>query len=123
MASRLIGFLHGLLPPKGFSSLATAWQPNTDIYRTKDGWLLKFDLAGVQPEDAKLSVAGNRLELRGIRRDSSLEEGCNCYQMEISYSRFERHIILPTELDRALIETEHRHGILLVHIHIPEKAS
>ena len=27
------------------------WQPSADVYRTKDGWLVKFDLAGVQIGD------------------------------------------------------------------------
>src|SRR5262245_54822796 len=123
MADRLIGFLRNLRPFEDFPSLASAWQPRTDIYRTKDGWLIKFDLAGVRPEDVQLTVDANSLHLQGVRRDSCLEEGCNCYQMEIFYSRFERLISLPADLDQALVEKELRHGMLLVRIHLPEKPS
>ena len=41
--------------------------------------------------------------MRGSRRDWCLEEGCHQYQMEISYSRFERCLTLPTDLERARV--------------------
>ena len=27
------------------------WRPATDVYRTRDGWMVKFELAGVEPDD------------------------------------------------------------------------
>jgi HSP20 family protein len=115
MAKHFFGFFQSLLLPPDTPQLS-AWQPSTDVYRTARGWLIKLDLAGVRPEDVDLSLSGNRLSVRGIRRDSCLEEGCRCYQMEIAYSRFERHITLPTDLERARIVAEHRHGMLVVRI-------
>ena len=26
-----------------------SWNPNADVYRTREGWTVKFDLAGVRP--------------------------------------------------------------------------
>jgi HSP20 family protein len=115
MANHLFGFFHSMLvPPR--SAPESVWQPSTDIYRTAKGWLIKFDLAGVRPEDVELTLSGNRVSLRGVRRDSCLEECCHCYQMEIAYSQFERHITLPTTLERARIDAEHRNGMLLVRV-------
>jgi HSP20 family protein len=122
MAEHFFGFFRSLMLPH-HAPQASAWQPSTDIYRTSKGWLIKCDLAGVKPEDVKLTLSGNRLTVRGIRRDACLEEGCRCYQMEIAYSRFERHITLPTDLGRARIEAEHRHGMLLVRISLEDKRS
>ncbi len=51
------------------------WQPSADVYRTKDGWLVKFDLAGVQIGDVTVALRGRRLIVSGVRRDSFLEEG------------------------------------------------
>ena len=95
---------------------AAPWQPLVDVYRTRDGWLIKADLAGVRPEDIELSARGTRLSIRGVRRDWSLEEGCCHYRLEISYSRFERAIDLPENLERAGITSEYREGMLLVRI-------
>ena len=72
------------------------------------------------PEDVELTLRGNRLSVRGIRRDFSLEECCQCYQMEISYSQFERTIELPMDAGPARIDAEHRHGMLLVRIRLED---
>lgn len=104
-----------LLPtsvPRG----GTAWQPLVDIFRTRTGWLLKFDLPGVRTEDITVHLSGRRLTVAGVRHDVISEEGCTYYSMEISYNRFERTIELPADLDDARIRMEARDGILLVRI-------
>ena len=90
------------------------WRPLVDVCRTRDGWLLKFDLAGVRLEDVTVSVGGKRVSVRGNRRDTVIEEGASYYSMEISYSRFERTIEMPVTLEQARITLEARDGILLV---------
>src|SRR5260370_24379633 len=90
------------------------WRPSADIYRTRDGWLLKFDLAGVRPEDVTVSVRGRRVSVSGVRRDLIVEEGCSYYSMEISYNRFERFIDMPADLENARVTLQARDGLLLV---------
>jgi HSP20 family protein len=92
------------------------WQPLVDVYRTRDGWLLKYDLAGVAPEDVILTIDGNQVTIAGIRRDCCLEEGCSHFRMEISYNRFERTIELPDHLESARLATEYWRGMLLVRV-------
>lgn len=90
------------------------WQPLVDVYRTGDGWLLKFDLAGVRIEDVRVTVRGRRVSLSGLRKDTVIGEGSSYYSMEISYNRFERTIELPVNLDHARIALQAHDGILLV---------
>ena len=92
------------------------WQPAADVYRTRDGWLVKFDLAGVRPEDIHVEAQGKRLTVKGVRRDCSIGEGCSSYTMEISYSQFQRSLELPVDLARAKLSSEYRDGMLLIHI-------
>jgi HSP20 family protein len=106
--------LHAAFP--SCETLPGVWQPSADVYRTSTGWLVKFDVAGVRPEDVEVEVRGNCLTVRGNRRDWVLEETCHCYQMEIAYSHFERGITLPASLEHAVVTAEHRHGMLLVRI-------
>ena len=75
-----------------FAENPAPWEPSADVYRTKDGWLVKFDLAGVK-------VA---------------EEGSSYYSMEISYNRFERSLVLPANLENARVTIAAREGLLLV---------
>ncbi len=95
---------------------APEWRPATDVYRTPDGWLVKFELAGVRREDVEFAVRGRALRVRGRRRDCCLEPGCRQVHMEIAYSRFERQVELPGDLELARIETEFRDGMVLVRI-------
>lgn len=95
---------------------AGGWQPLIDVYRTLSGWLLKVDLAGVEPKDVTLELKGRCLRIRGQRRDWCLEEGCHFFRMEIAYSHFERLIELPDNLDQASITSEFQHGMLLIRI-------
>jgi len=96
------------------SELPSPWEPSADVYRTRNGWLLKFDLAGVRPEDVTVSVSGRLVKVTGVRRDTSVEEGCSYYAMEISYNRFERSLEMPVNLAHARVTIEARNGLLLV---------
>jgi HSP20 family protein len=92
------------------------WQPPADVYRTPDGWFLKFELAGVRAEDLELTVQGRTLWLQGTRRDHRPLRGADCYYLEITYSRFERALELPGLSEEAEISASYRDGMLLVEI-------
>jgi HSP20 family protein len=94
----------------------TTWRPSADVYRTKDGWLLKFELAGVLMDDVSVTARGSALTVTGVRRDQTKEEGCSQYSLEISYSRFERTIHLPCEIDAGALDIQYVNGILLVRV-------
>jgi len=119
--ANLFRLMQAMLPPA--EEMGEAWQPPADVYRTPGGWLVKLDLAGVRPEDVHLSFSGPHLTVQGMRRDFTASQHCLCYQMEISYSRFERHITLPVSLDSARIHAEYHHGMLLVHIDVDPEAT
>jgi HSP20 family protein len=92
------------------------WEPAADIYQTPQGWKIKFDLAGVRPEDIEILIAGNKLIVRGVRRDSFIMEGWSYHQLEITYSRFERALEIPCDLECSQIHSESRDGWLVIHI-------
>src|SRR5262245_50174123 len=121
MSKDLIRIMHALFLPGAEACQDAPWQPNMDVYRTPNGWLVKFELAGVRAEDIDLQVLGGRMKLAGVRRDRVLEEAQKSgrpspvhYRMELSYSRFERTLDLPCDLKRAEVSTEYRDGLLLV---------
>ncbi|MFO0926908.1 MAG: Hsp20/alpha crystallin family protein [Gemmataceae bacterium] len=123
MSKDLIRLMHVLFLPGAEACQTAPWQPNTDVYRTPAGWLIKFELAGVRADDIDLQVLGGRMTLRGVRRDCVLESPLardlprlTHDRMEIAYSGFERTLELPCDLRRADITTDFRDGMLLVRI-------
>jgi len=99
----------------------SCWIPQADVYQGARGWLVKFDLAGVRPEDVTVSFDGSRLTVSGIRRDLFVEEGYSSYSIEISYSRFERTVTLSGEARPSGVTTEYHDGMLLVWV-TPERS-
>lgn len=96
------------------------WQPAADIYRTRHGWLIKMELAGVRQDEIQISIRDRNLVVHGIRRDSQQVECDQCYSLEIAYSRFERQIQLPCDLEHARIATDYRDGMLLIQVDVPQ---
>lgn len=110
--NRVQSMFDGALPHSG----EMFWRPAAEIYRTRTGWLIKYDLAGVSSEDIEVTVSGAQITVRGMRRDWRLEDGARHYSMEISYNRFERTLELPCDLTGAEVEIERREGILLLRL-------
>jgi HSP20 family protein len=105
-----------LLGSAPFAGPEAAWSPAVDVYRTPEGWLLKFELAGVRREDVRILVEGRRLTVEGVRRDRSAQATGQCYSLEITYSRFSRSIELPGELRAPRVAAECEDGMLIVHV-------
>ena len=94
----------------------SSWQPAVDVYQSGNAWLIKADLAGVDPDNIAIRLAGRRVTISGARVDGPCETDQRCYLMEISYNRFERSIELPCAVDGARVTTDYRNGLLLIHL-------
>lgn len=92
------------------------WCPAADVYRTDNGWIVKVDLAGIEPADIEITLDGPVLRISGSRRDSVCGEGISHYQLEITYSRFEKMIQFPRSIEHATIERNYHHGLLMLRL-------
>jgi HSP20 family protein len=92
------------------------WCPAADVYRTSDGWIVKVDLAGIRPEDIKITIDGRLLRISGSRRDGICGEGVSHYQLEITYSRFEKMIQFPRSIEHASITRDYHDGLLILRL-------
>lgn len=91
------------------------WIPRVDVYRSPNGWLIKFDLAGVKKEDISVEARGSRLTVKGLRRDYLVSGNWSHYSMEIAYSHFKRTVELPCHFDEAELSAEFKDGMLLIY--------
>jgi HSP20 family protein len=94
------------------------WQPAINAYRCETSITVCVELAGVDKEMIDLRVEPLRLSLRGRRQPP---EPCRTEQrqkqilaMEIDYGPFERHLILPIEVDTEGVTAEQRNGLLWI---------
>lgn len=109
----LESLLRDSMPP---NSKEACWHPPVDIYRAGAAWLVKFDLAGVRKEDIQVVLDGNRLTVRGVRRDMTILDGQRAYSMEIAYNQFERTVEFPTNIESGRFASDYRDGMFLLTI-------
>jgi HSP20 family protein len=92
------------------------WCPAADVYRTKEGWVVKVDLAGVSADDLEIVVHGATLHIAGCRRDTFYGEGFSYQQLEITYSRFEKVLHFPCSIEDTAIGRDYRDGLLILRL-------
>src|SRR5271170_842717 len=94
----------------------THWSPNTDVYLSDAGLVIKVELAGMQRENLELTVEGNALRISGHRPDGCRGAQCKFLAMEIDYGAFETVIEVPEDCDVAQGKAVYQNGFLRVDI-------
>lgn len=109
--------------PRGSGKLPSGrlWCPAADVYRTREGWIVKVDLAGIRPDEVEITIDGSLLRISGSRRDGFCGEGVSHYQLEITYSRFEKAIQFPRSIEHASILRDYRDGLLILQLQEEEQ--
>lgn len=82
--------------------------------RADDGLNLRFSLPAVMEKDFHVSILGNRLTIRGERREPD-QFGDVAY-FGLTYGRFEKSVLLPAGLHLETMKARFHHGVLDVHI-------
>ena len=72
--------------------------------------------AGVSVEDVEIEIQGSVLSIIGARKDRSCAVGVSFHQMEITYSRFEKTLQFPSNIEGARIEHNFEDGILIIRL-------
>ncbi len=92
------------------------WIPNTDVYETDTGLVIKVELAGMKSENLEITVEGHRLRISGSRPDVCRANKCNFLVMEISYGPFESVLELPPGYDLSQAKALYVNGFLRIDI-------
>jgi HSP20 family protein len=120
MAKTYDQHLHDSLAYLGLPALAShsAWTPNTDVYETPEGLVVKMEIAGIEKEDLEITLNDRLLLVRGHRKDPCRQKRCSFRQMEIDYGQFERRIVIPRSVDGNRVRAQFQNGFL--HIELPK---
>ncbi len=98
----------------------THWAPNTDIYETANGIIIKMEIAGVKQKDIEIIYDKNKIKIKGRRPDYSVPDRVSCKQMEINYGEFEKIISLDEYKDKYIdedkIKATYKDGMLFIFI-------
>jgi len=92
------------------------WAPNTDIYTTENGLVIKAELAGMKSDSLDIIVEGNRLRISGVRPDCCRAPHCSFLVMEITYGPFETILDLPSGFDLSRAKAVYVNGFLRIDV-------
>ena len=73
-----------------------AWTPLSDLREDADEFVATVELPGVRPEDVKVEVVNNRLQVSGERKFEHEDKRERYHRIERAYGRFQRSWQLPS---------------------------
>lgn len=99
------------------------WVPNTDVYVTDNGLVVKVELAGMRSEHLEITVEGNRLRISGNRPDGCRAAKCSFLVMEINYGSFESLLEVPAGYDLSQAKAAYLNGFLRIDVPLAARTS
>src|SRR5246127_1240396 len=98
------------------STARANWVPNTDVYTTDEGLVIKVELAGMRSENLQITVEGNKLRISGQRPDECRAAKFSFLAMEINYGPFENILELPAGYDLSQAKASYLNGFLRIDV-------
>ncbi len=97
------------------------WVPNTDVYATDNGLVVKVELAGMRSEHLEITVESNRLRICGNRPDGCRAAKASFLVMEINYGPFESVLEMPEGYDLTQAKAAYLNGFLRIDVPVAQR--
>jgi HSP20 family protein len=88
------------------------WRPSTDVYETDDAVIVKIEIAGMNPDDFRISFVDRTLTVTGVRQDVDAKLSYHC--LEIPYGEFRVEVFLSGTYLADNIEAKYSDGFLYI---------
>jgi HSP20 family protein len=88
-----------------------------DLYQTEEDVIVKTAIAGVKPENLKISLHNDLLTIKGFRQEESDWSKREYLYQECLWNSFSRSLIIPHEVDSEKIEANLENGVLTITLH------
>jgi len=92
------------------------WTPLLDFSETKEYFVVKLEVPGIDPSGIKISLQDHMLTISGERKKEEEEKDERFYRIERSYGVFTRSIRLPIPVDEKKVNAVFKNGILTIAI-------
>lgn len=92
------------------------FSPTVDLEHTKDSYIVRCDLPGLEKDKINLTVRDNTLTIEGVRQTGTETKDPNrgFYSQERSYGSFSRSLTLPGPVDESKITADYKNGVLTI---------
>lgn len=93
---------------------ALTFLPAFEVKETKDAFIFKADLPGVEEKDIEVTVTGDRIVVSGKRELEKRDESDRFYAYERSFGTFSRAFTLPEGVNSEAVNAELKNGVLTI---------
>jgi len=91
-----------------------AWAPKLDFSETKDAFVVKAEVPGVEQKDISVSIQDQMLTIKGEKHKEKEEKDEKYHRVERSWGAFARTIALPAGVDTEKVNATFKDGVLTV---------
>jgi HSP20 family protein len=98
------------------------WSPSVDISETKDNFVVKAELPGLEAKDINVSISGEVLTINGEKKAEKEEKDEHYHCVERYSGSFQRVFQLPSGVKTDQIEASFDKGVLKVNLPKVEEA-
>jgi len=98
----------------GAAASTVQWNVPLDLIEDNQGYVLVADMPGVNTDDLRVEVKGNKMLLSGMRGETYESEPQAVYRIERPLGVCKREITLPEEVDADSVEATLDDGVLTV---------
>lgn len=100
--------------PRLFSRAESLFAPEFSVKETKEAFIFKADVPGIELKDLDVSLTKNRLKITGHREEEKKDEGETYYAYERNFGSFTRSFALPEGVDAEKINASLKDGVLTI---------
>ena len=98
----------------GLAGSGAQWNPKVDVVETKDSFVVKAELAGMDAKDIEVSLTGSVLTIKGEKSEEKEEKEHQHYYSERHYGSFKRIFRLPGIVSDQGVDAAFDKGVLTV---------
>ena len=103
-------------------TFAETWSPLVDISETKDDFVVKAELPGLEAKDVNVSISGDILTVKGEKKAEEEEKDEHYHRIERYSGSFQRVFHLPSGVKADKVKATFDKGVLKVTLPKVEEA-
>lgn len=104
------------LAPSSAQPSVRQWHPALDVLESKDGYLIRAELPGMNRDEIKIEVKDGNLVLSGETKAEKPADGVEYRHVERVAAKFWRSFSLPETANPEGIEASYKDGILEIRV-------
>jgi HSP20 family protein len=90
------------------------WSPKVDFSETKDAYVVKAEIPGIDAKDIEVALDAQALSIKGEKKQEKEHKDEQFYRTERSHGVFVRTIRLPGTVDGGKVTASFKNGLLTV---------